>query len=575
MQSVMDSSCGLGGLPADLNTLFSQARAAGARIHSNSWGAAVRGQYTIDSYNTDLFSWNNKDYTILFSAGNSGVDDNDNGVVDLDSLGAPGTAKNCISVGASENNRATGGYNPGGACSTWGGCWSTDFPSAPVSSDRLSNNIAGLCAFSSRGPTHDDRTKPDVVAPGSNILSTRSQGQYVSSAWGNLTGNIYYQYMGGTSMSTPLTAGAIALIRDYYNDIAGVTTPSSALLKATLVNGATEMYPGQYGTGATQEITTMRPNNAEGWGRVNLPESLTPTAPRVLDYFDFGHTISDGLQTNEWDTIVLSMSATEVFRTTLAWTDYPGTLAASGGLVNDLDLGVTAPNSTVYYPTNANQRGATQYLYYDGEPYYLGPTANTTYRYAVKFTPTSYPVNVRRGLFFVYAASYPVQYQLYVYDGIGGRPGTALYTSSLTRVAGQSWSAVKIAGVTITSGSFYVAVRPNAANLPRITTDNGPCGTANWYYNGTTWTNGCETSVYNYNIQALVSAAAYGTSHDRVNNLVGIDLNTPPQTGNYTVTVTGYNVPQGPQPYALVTTAATTFSGASAYRLFAGGNTTA
>ena len=49
MQSVMDSSCGLGGLPTDLNTLFSQARNAGARIHTNSWGSAVAGQYTTDS----------------------------------------------------------------------------------------------------------------------------------------------------------------------------------------------------------------------------------------------------------------------------------------------------------------------------------------------------------------------------------------------------------------------------------------------------------------------------------------------------------------------------------------------
>ena len=115
MQSVMDSNCGLGGLPTDLNTLFSQARNAGARIHTNSWGSAVAGQYTTDSRNTDLFTWNNKDATILFSAGNEGIDANSDGFIDLDSIGAPGTAKNAITVGASENNRATGGYNPGGA----------------------------------------------------------------------------------------------------------------------------------------------------------------------------------------------------------------------------------------------------------------------------------------------------------------------------------------------------------------------------------------------------------------------------------------------------------------------------
>ncbi len=42
-QSVLDSQGGLGGLPTDLNTLFAQAWTAGARIHTNSWGAAVNG----------------------------------------------------------------------------------------------------------------------------------------------------------------------------------------------------------------------------------------------------------------------------------------------------------------------------------------------------------------------------------------------------------------------------------------------------------------------------------------------------------------------------------------------------
>jgi len=36
-----------------------------------------------------------------------------------------------------------------------------------------------------------------------------------------------------------------------------------------------------------------------------------------------------------------------------------------------------------------------------------------------------------------------------------------------------------------------------------------------------------------------------------VNNLVGVDVASP-STGVYTVTVSGYNVPEGPQNYALV-----------------------
>ncbi len=44
-QSVLDSGGGLGGIPADLNDLFTPAYNDGARIHTNSWGAALAGQY--------------------------------------------------------------------------------------------------------------------------------------------------------------------------------------------------------------------------------------------------------------------------------------------------------------------------------------------------------------------------------------------------------------------------------------------------------------------------------------------------------------------------------------------------
>jgi len=96
----------LTGLPSDLKTMYQQAYNTGARIHSNSWGAALAGDYTVDSANTDSFIWTNRDMVITFSAGNEGTDANSNGVVDNDSIGSPATAKNVLTVGASENARA-------------------------------------------------------------------------------------------------------------------------------------------------------------------------------------------------------------------------------------------------------------------------------------------------------------------------------------------------------------------------------------------------------------------------------------------------------------------------------------
>jgi subtilisin-like proprotein convertase family protein len=333
-QSVMGSTCGLSGLPTDLNTLFSQARNAGARIHTNSWGAAVNGQYTTDSENTDEFMRNNRDYTILFAAGNEGADGNSDGFINPDSMSAPGTAKNCITVGGSENYRLSGGYNPGGACSTWGGCWPSDYPANPIYSDRLSDNATGMVAFSSRGPTDDGRLKPDVVAPGSNILSTKSQALYVSGGWG-AGPNQYYQYMGGTSMATPLTAGAVALIRDWYTDVKGVTTPSSALLKATVINSAVNMHPGQYGSPLEQQ--PQLPNSIQGWGRVNVA-SATDDSHSFYDLAD-----ANGLATGASHSYEFVQCTAPAAKITLVWTDYPGST-----LVNDLDLTVTAPGGTVY-----------------------------------------------------------------------------------------------------------------------------------------------------------------------------------------------------------------------------------
>jgi hypothetical protein len=51
----------------------------------------------------------------------------------------------------------------------------------------MANNPNGLAAFSSRGPIAENRLKPDVVAPGTAILSIRFQNKkYLSSV--NLTG---------------------------------------------------------------------------------------------------------------------------------------------------------------------------------------------------------------------------------------------------------------------------------------------------------------------------------------------------------------------------------------------------
>jgi subtilisin family serine protease len=329
-------------LPGDLNALFEQARSDGAHIHTNSWGSEAHGTYTSYSQDVDEFVWDHRDFVILFAAGNYASDSDQDGVVDLGSVAAPATAKNCIAVGATEGDRPDGG----GADLQWGmEGW---FPAEPLASDHISDDPGGMAAFSGRGPTADGRIKPDLVAPGTNVLSVRSTAIPTSTdvLWGNYTSNPYYAWGGGTSASTPLVAGAAALVREYYV-IQGLS-PSAALVKATLINGATDLSPGQYGTGVHQEIPDPpRPNNVQGWGRVNLQDSLFPPAPGELHYVDD----ANGLETGQTLTYTFQMVDSGLpLHVTLAWSDYPGSPAAGGGLVNDLDLVITGPDQLNYSP---------------------------------------------------------------------------------------------------------------------------------------------------------------------------------------------------------------------------------
>jgi len=452
-QAVENNSTGkLTGIPANLNTLFNQARSAGAQIHTNSWGSSRGGFYRSSEEEVDQNVWDHKDFAILFSAGNDSQDLNPgDGVIDTGSLGSPAAAKNCITVGASENNRPSGaGYD-----FPWGtGSWASYFPNDPIFSDHVSDDPDGMAAFSSRGPCLDGRYKPDVVAPGTNIISTRS-----SMASGTLWGvyNTYYVYSGGTSMATPLVAGMAALVREFFVDGKSewnIGTPSAALIKAMLINGAYDMTPGQYGTGSYREIPATRPNNVEGWGRVDLEDTLFPASPRK----QFIRDISPGLSTGDEHIYHINVVDNSVpLNVTLVWSDYPGSSLAGGGLVNDLDLTLVEQFGTTHYPNNASQRGATSLLYYDDVGYEESWRWNASgYSFAVKFTPSSYPYTLEKVRFGMSRGSVNRSVGVYVRDddGSGGLPGTTLFSTTVN-IGKNMYYNVSVSGV---NGFSNVAV---------------------------------------------------------------------------------------------------------------------
>jgi hypothetical protein len=194
----------------------------GARISSNSWGADDRGLYSLFSSIVDSYIWNHKDYTVLYAAGNAGEGG-------PQTINSPGTAKNVITVGASENNRPNLGP--------------------------IADNPNEVAFFSSRGPTADGRIKPDVVAPGTRIVSVLGAQ---ASGFGPIAPGVPYALSDGTSMATPLTAGTTALAREWLAKQRGMPDPSAAFVKALMIHGAFRL-PG-----------AAAPNNDSGWGRVDL-----------------------------------------------------------------------------------------------------------------------------------------------------------------------------------------------------------------------------------------------------------------------------------------------------------------
>ena len=295
---------GLGGIPNDLGDMFDLAAANGSRVHTNSWGSSVAGYYTTKSMQSDMSALEHDNLVIMFAAANEGIDGDGDGEIDLDSMGSPATAKNVISIGASENLRS----NATGSWPAW-----------------ASNNISGMATFSSRGPTDDNRLKPDFSAPGTNILSTKSR---YSSGSGD------YQFMSGTSMATPVSAGATALLLQHLIDNLNHSNPSSALVKGIFATSAVDMM-GQYND-VTNGAGETAPNNHEGWGRIHL-----------LDAASASFVDRESLSTGEergWSISVPNAAPT--MQIMLSYNDATSSPIVSANLVNDVDLSIKDPSGT-------------------------------------------------------------------------------------------------------------------------------------------------------------------------------------------------------------------------------------
>jgi subtilisin-like proprotein convertase family protein len=313
--------------PGGFAELAAEAYEAGARIANNSWGNQDYGGYSADSQLFDSIvrdarpgpsAPGHQQMVEVFAAGNEadGLEDQPVGYPDegWGSVASPGTAKNVITVGASESRRPLGTITCG-------------------LDDGAADDADDIASFSSRGPTDDGRLKPDLVAPGTRVTGAAPQ---IADYSGNgvcqkffPAGGTLYNLQSGTSQAAPAVSGAAALIRDWYTREHGPNSPSPALTKAILANTATDLAGGEDGRGA--ELGPA-PNADQGWGRAHLGAVLDGTQRTYVD-----QTSILGATGARFGRSYGVADSTRPLKVTLAWTDAPGAVSTDA-FVNDLDL---------------------------------------------------------------------------------------------------------------------------------------------------------------------------------------------------------------------------------------------
>mmetsp|Transcript_15712 Transcript_15712/g.24416 ORF Transcript_15712/g.24416 Transcript_15712/m.24416 type:complete len:1706 (+) Transcript_15712:222-5339(+) len=318
--------------------MFPHSYNAGARLHSNSWGANTNS-YTTTAQEFDKFMHDNDDFLVLVAAGNSGPN--------FATVGDPAVAKNCLAIGAGENTRQA--YN--------------EYDGTQYG-DGQGFRAANVVAFSSRGPTADGRFKPDIVCPGDSIRSACADGDMNSFQCGakveqfgaaNPTGVVVE--MSGTSMATPTCAGAAAIVRQYFadgyhvsgsKDFAVGKNISSAMVKAIMIQSGQPMW---YEETSNQWVLPERmPSLTQGFGRLDLSKVLW-----FGQESDFKlHTMDREVAVpGEYNMYCFTVAAGKAFRATIVWTDPEGPTGSGRTLIHNLDLSVQTPGGEFLYGNNA------------------------------------------------------------------------------------------------------------------------------------------------------------------------------------------------------------------------------
>ena len=253
----------------DNTTVLQQLKVA---VQNHSYGVGIENYYGADAQAYDAQMNQDTNLLHVFSAGNLGnqtsTTGNYSGIPGFANLtGSFKMAKNILTVGATD----------------------------------LFNNTT---AISSRGPAFDGRVKPELVALGED----------------------------GSSGAAAIVSGISMLLRDaWIKKYGGSNPPSSALLKAILINSA-------------DDIGAPNIDYTAGYGAAN--------AWRALQTVEEGKIIQGKIGPNQIINHAIRLpNNVQKLKITISWIDPAATVNSTKALVNDLDLElIEIANSNKYLP---------------------------------------------------------------------------------------------------------------------------------------------------------------------------------------------------------------------------------
>lgn len=227
-------------------------------VQNHSYGTGIENFYGADAAAYDASTINNPSLLHIFSSGNAG------------------TSTDTVGTYAGVENQAnlTGSFKMAKNIITVGSA----------------DSLGVVAALSSKGPAYDGRVKPELVAFG----------------------------IDGSSGAAAVVSGISILLQQAYKQKHSGELPSSALIKAILLNSA-------------DDVEEKNIDFKSGFGNVNAYKAMeTLSEEKYLT----GNVINGGSQVY----ILNIPGGSKQLKLTLVWNDAPAAPNASKALVNDLDL---------------------------------------------------------------------------------------------------------------------------------------------------------------------------------------------------------------------------------------------